>query len=194
MMLEISGTYKPVLVIDVLDFCLLEYAIKVLEQVHHICNGISIVQIIAIDKSHLADSICKIFKKTFTNFSPKDNTFQFADLYLQKFINITIAQNTGNITKNNLILNGIEKEYKPHIWKDVQFYIYIDDTFLYSFVATIIKNIDCRMQEKIFAMVGICHKLTIDSGANIEQCTYAILIYEILRCINMHVFHLPNKY
>ncbi|MDE6718976.1 MAG: KAP family NTPase, partial [Treponemataceae bacterium] len=193
-MLEISETYKLVLVIDELDRCLPEYAIKVLERIHHICNGIPIVQIIAIDKSHLADSICKVFGKNFDKQNPRHSMIQFVDSYLQKFIDVTIPLNAGNIAENDLILNGIEKEYKPYIRKDFQLPICVDYAFLHSFVATIMKNIDRRMQEKIFAMVATCHKLTIDSGANIEHCTYAILIYEILSCINMYVFHSLNTY
>ena len=193
-MLEISGTYKLVLVIDELDRCLPEYAIRVLERIHHICNGLPVIQIIAIDKSHLADSICKVFGKNFDKQNSQHSMMQFVDSYLQKFIDVTIPLNAGNITKNNLILSGIEKEYKPYIREGFQLPICIDDAFLHSFVAAIMKNIDRRMQEKIFAMVKTCHKLTIDSGANIEHCTYAILIYEILSCINMYVFHSANTY
>lgn len=193
-MLEISETYKLILFIDELDRCLPEYAIKVLERIHHICNGVPVIQIIAIDKSHLADSICKVFGKNFDKQNPRHSMMQFVDSYLQKFIDVTIPLNDGNIAENDLILNGIEKEYKPYIRKDFQLPICVDYAFLHSFVATIMKNIDRRMQEKIFAMVATCHKLTIDSGANIEHCTYAILIYEILSCINMYVFHSLNTY
>lgn len=63
---EISKKYRLIFIIDELDRCLPEYAIKVLERIHHICNGFQIVQIIAIDKSHLADSICKVFGKKYS--------------------------------------------------------------------------------------------------------------------------------
>lgn len=174
---------------DELDRCLPEYAIKVLERLHHVCNGMKIIQIIAIDKSNLAFSICKVFERTAQN-----SDVQFADLYLKKFIDVTVPLNAGVISEDDLLLSEIKKGYEPYIRDNPQFLLYIDDKFLCSFVATMMKGVDRRMQEKIFSTVTMCHKLAVDSGAVIEHCTYAILMYEILSCIKMYVFGLSSPY
>ena len=55
--------YKPIIwVVDELDRCLPDYAIKVLERLHHLLKGIpNITVIIAIDQKHLEKSVKQIF-------------------------------------------------------------------------------------------------------------------------------------
>lgn len=57
-----------VLIIDELDRCLPEYAIKVLERLHHICyctdsDSYIFVQLMAINRDELASSILKVFNR-----------------------------------------------------------------------------------------------------------------------------------
>jgi hypothetical protein len=57
-----------VLVVDELDRCLPEYAIKVLERLHHICyctdsDSYIFIQLMAINKDELASSILKVFNR-----------------------------------------------------------------------------------------------------------------------------------
>ena len=54
---NLAEKLKILLVVDELDRCLPEYAIKVLERLHHVCNKMPVFQIIAIDKSNLADCV-----------------------------------------------------------------------------------------------------------------------------------------
>ena len=186
---KLSDTFSVILIVDELDRCLPEYAIKVLERLHHVCNGMKIIQIIAIDKSKIAFSICKVFGRTAQN-----DADQFADLYLKKFIDVTVPLNAGVISEDDLLLSEIKRGYEPYIRENWQLPLCIDDKFLCSFVATMMKGVDRRMQEKIFSTVTMCHKLAVDSGAVIEHCTYAILMYEILSCIKMYVFGLSSPY
>ena len=70
-------------------------------------------------------------------------------------------------------------------------FITLDDEFLLSFIVELFNGVEKRTEEKIFSMVKLCHKLTIESGVPTEEerCSYAILIYEILSCIQKYVYH-----
>ncbi|MBP3450313.1 MAG: AAA family ATPase [Spirochaetaceae bacterium] len=194
---KLAKSAHIILIIDELDRCLPEYAIKVLERLHHICNEMPITQILAINKSVLVDSISTVFGKNYSNTDNHDrwNTF-FADSYLQKFLDVSIPLPTGTLDSRLGILNGLEKNYVPYI-RPTNFgqeFIKLDEEFLILFITTLINGIEIRLQEKIFKQVELCHKLTIDSGINLnqERCTYAILIYEIISCICRYVFHLSE--
>ena len=194
---KLAKSAHIILIIDELDRCLPEYAIKVLERLHHICNEMPITQILAINKSVLVDSISTVFGKNYSNTDNHDrwNTF-FADSYLQKFLDVSIPLPTGTLDSRLGILNGLEKNYVPYI-RPTNFgqeFIKLDEEFLILFITTLINGIEIRLQEIIFKQVELCHKLTIDSGINLnqERCTYAILIYEIISCICRYVFHLSE--
>ena len=190
---ELNSDFKILLVVDELDRCLPEYAIKVLERLHHVCNKMPVFQIIAIDKSNLSDSICKVFGKNFSNPSPQHNVMQFADSYLQKFIDISIPLSNGKPDKSLEVMNGLEKEFCEWTRKDVPVApINFDESFLEEFLAELFNGIDRRLQEKIFSQVELCHKMTLAAGVKLELCSYAVLIYEIVSCISSYVFHSKN--
>ena len=146
------------------------------------------IQVLAINKRHLADCISSVFGK---NYIKKDNVdsnnILFAESYLEKFVDIIIPLSSGNLDSKLEILNGIEKDYSSYIRPDNigKDFIKVDENFLIEFTTAIMNGIEKRLQEKIFQQVALCHKLTIDSGINLnqERCTYAILIYEIISCI-----------
>lgn len=190
---ELNSDFKIFLVVDELDRCLPEYAIKVLERLHHVCNKMPVFQIIAIDKSNLADSICKVFGKNFPNPSPQHNIMQFADSYLQKFIDISIPLSNGKPNKSLEVMNGLEKEFCE--WtrdRSTGAPVNFNESFLEEFLAEMFNGIDRRLQEKIFSQVELCHKMTLAIGIKPELCSYAILIYEIVSCIASYVFHSKN--
>lgn len=190
---ELNSDFKILLVVDELDRCLPEYAIKVLERLHHVCNKIPVFQIIAIDKSNLADSICKVFGKNFSNPTPKDNIMQFADSYLQKFIDISIPLSNGKPDKSLEVMNGLEKEFCEWTRDRVAGApINFNENFLEEFLAEMFSGIDRRLQEKIFSQVDLCHKMALATGVKPELCSYAILIYEIISCIASYVFRSKN--
>lgn len=155
------------------------------------------IQVLAINKRHLADCISSVFGK---NYIKKDNVdsnnILFAESYLEKFVDIIIPLSSGNLNSKLEILNGIEKDYSSYIRPDNigKDFIKVDENFLIEFTTAIMNGIEKRLQEKIFKQVELCHKLTIDSGINFNQkrCTYAILIYEIISCICRYVFHLSE--
>lgn len=156
-----------------------------------------VIQIQAINKLKLAESIAKVFGKTF----PQNDDYtvhveQIAELYLQKFVDMILPLPNGILDNKLEILNGLEQSFKPYIRKgyNERDYIIVDETFLISFITSVLSGLNRRLQEKIFKQVELCHKLTlqIKPDFDTEHITYAFLIYEILSCICQFVFHL-NK-
>lgn len=190
---NLAEKLKILLVVDELDRCLPEYAIKVLERLHHVCNKMQVFQIISIDKFNLADSICKVFGKNFLKTTPEHNIMQFVDSYLQKFIDISIPLSNGKPDKSLEVMNGLEKEFCE--WtrdNSAGAPINFNENFLEEFLAEMFSGIDRRLQEKIFSQVELCHKMTLATGVKPELCSYAILIYEIVSCIASYVFRSKN--
>lgn len=190
---ELNSDFKIILVVDELDRCLPEYAIKVLERLHHVCNKMQVFQIISIDKFNLADSICKVFGKNFLKTTPEHNVMQFADSYLQKFIDISVPLSNGKPNKSLEVMNGLEKTFCE--WtrdNSAGAPINFNENFLEEFLAEMFSGIDRRLQEKIFSQVELCHKMTLATGVKPELCSYAILIYEIISCIASYVFRSKN--
>ena len=190
---ELNSDFKIILVVDELDRCLPEYAIKVLERLHHVCNKMQVFQIISIDKFNLADSICKVFGKNFLKTTPEHNIMQFVDSYLQKFIDISIPLSNGKPDKSLEVMNGLEKTFCE--WtrdNSAGAPINFNENFLEEFLAEMFSGIDRRLQEKIFSQVELCHKMTLATGVKPELCSYSILIYEIISCIASYVFRSKN--
>ena len=191
---KLSEKFHIILIVDELDRCLPEYAIKVLERLHHVCNEMPVIQILAINKKNLADSISSVFGKNFYNSPYSDEqTNQFAESYLQKFIDAIIPLPNGHPDSKLEILNGLEEKYNPYIRPDNigRPFINLDETFVAECISSIMNGVERRLQEKIFKQVSLCHELTLKSNITIdeERITYAFLIYELLSCITKYLLH-----
>lgn len=191
---KLSENFHIILIVDELDRCLPEYAIKVLERLHHVCNEMPVIQILAINKKNLADSISSVFGKNFYN-SPYsvEMTNQFAESYLQKFVDAIIPLPNGHPDSKLEILNGLEEKYNPHIRPDNigRPFINLDEPFVADCISSIMNGVERRLQEKIFKQISLCHELTLKSNITIdeERITYAFLIYELLSCITKFLLH-----
>ena len=118
-----------VLMVDELDRCLPDYAIKVLERLHHFCDNTRIIQILAINKKEMSGSIAKAFG--YPN-ADTDKVEYFASHYMQKFIDMTLSLNNGILNDPQVLLfNSL----------DILFTEY--DNLNKAFVADFIKNILC---------------------------------------------------
>jgi KAP family P-loop domain. len=128
-LLKIKEEWKGfVLVVDELDRCAPEYAIKVLERLHHICYDtehdlFQFVQLVAINREELCDGISKAYGRGFIadaypgirsskSYFQKTGSKSFGNYYLQKFIQMIIPVPRGR-TKNTALplLNGFEKNF-----------------------------------------------------------------------------------
>ena len=197
---EFSKHATIIFIVDELDRCLPEYAIKVLERLHHICNKMPVIQLLAINKKTLTDSIVKVFGKDLFKIEiPENQRFAikwneyFADSYLQKFVDVIIPLPNGKLDSRLEVLNGLEKSFKTFTRDDlVGEGINLNEEYLANFISYLFSDMERRQQEKIISLTSLCHKLALASGTPLELNSYAILIYEIISCICRYVFHLDK--
>lgn len=156
----ISKDYTIVFIVDELDRCAPEYAVKVLERLHHLTeNQSNIITIIAIDKPQLVASIKQLFG------------FENPEKYLEKFINFEIRLD-----------NGIVSELITEKYAD---YVALFDKDLFQFedsveecLQAIFKDIDIRTQEQLVKKATIAHKLLFA-----EKKDYSFMCMELLLAV-----------
>lgn len=166
---KLSKDFTIILLVDELDRCIPEYAIKVLERLHHLTDDISnIITVIATDKNRLATGIKQIFG------------YDDPDKYLEKFINFTVSLDCG------IISSQITDKYSD--------YINLFDKDILPFpesieecLGAIFKNIDMRTQEHIMQKVALVHNLLFSS-----QKDYSFMCMEILIAVMICVY--PAEY
>lgn len=138
---EISEQYTLVFLIDELDRCLPEYAIKVLERLHHLTEDTNnIINIIAIDKQQLLTSVC--------------HTFGFVDAneYLKKFIQFTIPLDLGSPTEK------IVEKFSKYVAVFDDKILPVKDSIEEFFQAVFMK-IGAREQERLIERATMVHEL-----------------------------------
>ena len=167
-----------ILMIDELDRCLPDYAIKVLERLHHICFGTRIVLITAVNKKELSGSIAKAFGQIDSN-----NNDSFAEHYLQKFIDFTAHLNNGLFAEPDIsFLGDLEKKF-------------VDDS-VFDLVAfndccrEILSGIPMRNIQQIVKIIGIFHSLVEKK----RPCQYgkyskSLLLAEIIDSVTFFYLH-----
>ena len=157
---EISEQYTLVFLIDELDRCLPEYAIKVLERLHHLTEDTNnIVNIIAIDKQQLLTSVC--------------HTFGFADAneYLKKFIQFTIPLDLGSPSEKI-----VEKFSKYVALFDDKILPVIDS--IEEFFQSVFVKIGAREQEHLIERATMVHELLYTDAKD-----YSFMCVEILMVV-----------
>ena len=91
---ELSKDKTVLLVVDELDRCMPEYAIKVLERLHHMFEGLdNVIVLLAIDSTQLEHSVKEIYGEQVDT-----------ERYLRKFIAFRIKLDSGKV--QNQILNN----------------------------------------------------------------------------------------
>lgn len=107
---DLSTNQTILFVVDELDRCLPEYAIKVLERLHHIFDDIPNVQVVlSVDKKQLENTVSQIY-----------GVETRVDTYLAKFIDFEVYLNEGSV-KENFELRF--KEYVQNfeiVWKETK--------------------------------------------------------------------------
>lgn len=152
---EIAKDQTVVIVVDELDRCLPTYAIKVLERIHHIFNGLeNVVVIIAMEKKQIENSLHQIYGEGMD-----------VDQYLKKFISFSVKLDNGSAR------NFIAKYPSFMDMFDIQ-----ENDEMESFLNTITLGLDIRTQEKIFEKAENMHRL----AATSEKMNSEILAFEIL--------------
>ena len=188
-----------VLIVDDLDRCLPEYAIKVLERLHHLEMESSIVQMVAINKMNMSYGIAKVYGR-FDLLNAADenssNIIKFSDEYFKKLFSVYLP--LGNSSINETGVTTLFNEDFIHSFKQFKIQnilaggsIDIDIGYFENFYSRLFENVNIREQKRIIDMVQSCHKITMDEllinnnlSINFE---YQHLIWEILVCVNIMI-------
>lgn len=162
-----------VIIIDEIDRCLPEYAIKVLERIYLMFNGIeNIVVITVMDKCQLEHSVEQIFGESI----PLDD-------YLRKFISFTIPLGNGEFDYS--IYDKYNYYFKNYDINDDEM-VYISAIF-----TSLIKDVDVRTLETILYRNIIIHNLLKNKNGNATlMCAELIIgtVYYIYNTIEKSIF------
>ena len=139
---ELAEEQTLIIIVDELDRCLPEYAIKVLERLHHLFAGVkNCIIILSVSREQLNDTVKRIFgEKT------------DAGDYLKKFINFEVNLTTGTV--NNSFITKYEQYFKQFASCD-----YIDEMLLNKYLSAMFSGTDPRSQDRIMGKVITLHKL-----------------------------------
>ena len=170
--LEFGGV---VFIVDELDRCLPEYAIKVMQRLHHICfdttsDKYMFIQLAAINKSELLGSIAKTFGREFnltqryTNpngYNPgkiscdnfEESQIQFGNYYFKKFFQMVIPVSNGNQIDNPLsLLEGFENHFDS---TDVAGKGYVE-----RFFNEVLSFLPMRTKLELIHLIKTAHEIT----------------------------------
>ena len=181
---KLSDTFSVILIVDELDRCLPEYAIKVLERLHHVCNALPIVQIAAYSGRALANAVSQVYGGQ----SPNDASKKaFAAHYLEKFFCLQIPLHCGISSDLTCMYDGLEANYEPMF--DAS------EDFLKQFFNAALKKLPIRNRKHVFEAVKMAHDIALaaDDGKNFV-CTYELLCCEILVAIDRVLLHAQSPF
>lgn len=155
---EISKTKTVILLIDELDRCLPEYAIKVLERMHHITQNVKNLQVIySVDKNQIKETIRKIYGQ-------KVNTSD----YLKKFYSFSFNLSSGFL--NEKFLQKYEKLFNKFDC------IFTDNFDKEKAFISILSEINMREREYIIQKIELINSIL---NKNNEVLDIAVLYVEI---------------
>lgn len=166
---ELTKEYKIIIMVDELDRCIPEYAIKVLERLHHIFENKNIIVVLAVDKDQLERTVKNIFG---------ENTK--VDNYLKKFINFQteLKKGTLDVSNDNFRLDYISK-FSPNIFYD-EFKNYLE---------IILKAMNIRELNQIIDKASNIHGL---SNYNNKYPDLCIATFEITSVLLQNYFGLTD--
>ena len=166
----LSEKYTLIFAVDELDRCLPEYAIKVLERLHHITEELpNTITILAVDKKRLENTVTAIFGEG------------NATDYLKKFVRFEIALNSG------------KPSGKDFFSKFKSFYDRFDPTLFGQlkntdkFIEELFSDTDARTQEQIVEKAVIFNDVCF--GA--EKQDHSIMFMELF--LAMLFYHCGDK-
>lgn len=155
-----------VVIVDELDRCLPDYAIRILERLHHLLSDIdNIIVILAIDREQLDHAVQQIF-----------GTRVDTETYLKKFINLEINLDAGNVNEN------FTKKYQDYL-------ALFDGHMLESclsvneYFSTLFSQMPIRTQERIMEKAATIHRLLFDGCKK----DYSFLCFELLMAVHSHL-------
>lgn len=163
---KLAEKYTIVIIVDELDRCLPEYAIKVLERLHHLTgNNGNTITIIAIDKEQLKSIVKQIFG------------FENPERYLEKFFNFEVKLDYGMASEK------IMEKYSSYI-NLFDKHIFPFDESVEECLQNIFKDINIRTQEQIVKKVMLTHKLLYAD----QKKDYSFMCMELILAVMLLVY------
>lgn len=168
---QMAEKYTLVLLVDELDRCLPEYAIKVLERLHHLSEkSKNTVTIISMDKQQLNKSVQQIFG------------FDNPEKYLEKFIDFEVELNCGTLSEK------VSEKYAEYIdLFDKEAIAFVEP--IEEFMQELFNDIDIRTQEHVFKRVILAHKLLFS-----EKKDYSFMCMELLLAVQIYVYKCDENF
>lgn len=187
-----------IIVVDELDRCLPEYAIKVMQRLHHICfdttsDKYMFIQLAAINKSELLGSIAKTFGREFnltqryTNpngYNPgkiscdnfEESQIQFGNYYFKKFFQMIIPVSNGEKIDNPLpLLEGFDKNFDE---ADTNGREYVE-----HFFTEVLSFFPMRTKLELINLVKTAHEITLTDISLDKHLRYNIFCVELIDCL-----------
>lgn len=152
---ELANDKTVVIVVDELDRCMPNYAIKVLERLHHIFEKIdNVLLIIAVDSNQLNQSIREIYGESVDT-----------EHYLKKFISFNYKIDVGNTQKSAM-------EKFQNYFQEFIDYQNVEETLI-EFMQ--LSQLEVRTLEKIIEKSKLIHGLICNS-----KVSNSVLLYEVI--------------
>lgn len=167
-----------VFVVDELDRCLPEYAIKVLERLHHISEGMkNLITVIAVDKSRLLDSISNAFGYD------KGEGFKDSERYMKKFIDFYYPLDKG------LFDSSDNMKYKTYLslFDKEKCKLMIDFS---DYMQFLFKEIDMREQEHLVEKAEMIHTIINRNNKDYDQ---SVMYMELLLTVLYSYYGIEDK-
>lgn len=166
---KLAATQMVVIVVDELDRCLPDYAIKVLERLHHLFYGLENVSVLlAVDKFQLDTTVKQIFGEN-TNVTT----------YLKKFINFELTLDVGKIE------GSFTERYADYI-------SLFDETLLDTnfsidkYFAALFSDIEIREQERLIDRIKTIHQMLFPQ----EKKDLSFMCFELLWLVFAEFYNL----
>lgn len=162
---KMSERAPIVFVVDELDRCLPEYAIKVLERLHHVLSGINDLQVIlSVDKVQVEKTVKTIFG---------DKTD--VDHYLQKFIRFTIDLPIGSINAERWFERFTE--YRTRFDNSE---LLVIQEHLNDFIDNLLKPYDIRTRIRFIEKAEQVHELLLKADRPYEVSFMCLEIFIVV--------------
>lgn len=158
--IKLLAKVQPIIfVVDELDRCLPEYAIHVLERLHHLFHEMPNVQVIlAVDATQLSNTVKQIYGQNID-----------AKRYLEKFIAFRISLPTGQVS------NDIMQTY-PHYFDSFTYDI-SPRTEVGEACSTFLTGLNFRKAKAIVEKSALCHQFLNPSGTRCDGALAAVEIF-----------------
>ena len=186
-----------IIVVDELDRCLPEYAIKVMQRLHHICfdttsDKYTFIQLAAINKSELLGSIAKTFGREFNliqKYTAADTKpgsivyenfdecqIQFGNYYFTKFFQMIIPVSNGEQIDNPLsLLEGFDKNFDETDTKGRE--------YVERFFTEVLSFFPMRTKLELVNLVKTAHEITLLNSSLDKHLRYNTLCIELIDCL-----------